>query len=106
MQCDGEQIPRTCAEAFGRIERTLGELVAMTADARNHAARTNGHVGRLFERVDDHATRLAGLEARQAAETAGDDRQSRNKTLEILGIVAGVIVVLAGVIAVLARASS
>jgi t-SNARE complex subunit (syntaxin) len=104
MQCDGEQIPRTCAEAFGRIERTLGELVAMTADARNHAARTNGHVGRLFERVDDHATRLATLEARRRDRADEDDRASRSKTLEILGIVAGVVVVLAGVIAVLARA--
>ncbi len=69
--CDGGVMPRACAEAFGEIRQTLGEIRMLTEATHEQAAGTNGRVAELF--------RLVGGQAVGAAEVRMELKQVRDK---------------------------
>ena len=102
-KCDGDTIPVTCSERFETIAEALGRIEEQTRQTAENTARTNGHVGDLFDRVGDCHGRLAVLEADRETPGESADRSAlRTALLSTLKILTIVLPILAASLAMIA----
>jgi len=104
-KCDGERMPDGCSARFERIAEDLGEIKGLARQAAENSARTNGHVTRLYDRLGEHATRLAVIEARPApggAEGAADRSAVREALAGVVKCLPYILSALAAAVAVIA----
>jgi hypothetical protein len=92
-RCDpNDAIPRTCADAFGRVTERLARIEATGKAIHEQTVRTNGHVTELFRRTNRHETAIRLLRADVSAAAKGRSTWGRR----IWQVVIGLALLLAG----------
>jgi len=87
VKCDpNDAMPRTCADAFGRIAERLTRIEEIGKAVHEQTTRTNGHVEGLFRLTNRHETAIRLLRADVNAAAKGRSIWHRRIWQVVIGL--------------------